>query len=325
MYERINMLDNLIFSLNSTIPLFLIMLLGYFLKKKNFFSEGFIADANKLVFHVALPVLLFLDMAQSDIRGSFDAPYVLFCAGSTTVSIIVIWALAKIFVRDKSLIGEFVQASYRSSAAILGVAFIQLIYGSAGMSGLMILGCVPLYNIFAVLILILECPTEEGNGEKLWPKLRHSFRKIVTNPIILGIVLGSIFGFFRIPLPKIASSGLEYIGRMTTPLALLAIGAGFKGKDALSEIKLTMIATMLKLVILPAAFIPLAVYFGFTGEKLVAILVMLGSITTPASYVMAKQMGHKGSLTASVCVATTVLSSFTLTLWLFILSCLNLL
>ena len=112
---------------------------------------------------------------------------------------------------------------------------------------------------------------------------------------------------------------------MTTPLALLAIGAGFKGKDALSEIKLTMIATMLKLVILPAAFIPLAVYFGFTGEKLVAILVMLGSITTPASYVMAKQMGHKGSLTASVCVATTVLSSFTLTLWLFILSCLNLL
>lgn len=319
------MLSNLIFSLNSTIPLFLIMLLGYFLKKKNFFTDDFISDANKLVFHVTLPILLFLDMAQTDIRGSFDGPYVLFCAASTTISILVIWLLAKIFIRDKTLVGEFVQASYRSSAAILGVAFIQLIYGKAGMTGLMILGCVPLYNIFAVLILILECPSDEGNGEGLFIKLRHSLLKIVTNPIILGIVFGSVFGFFRIPLPKIASSGLDYIGKMTTPLALLAIGAGFKGKDALSEIKLTSVATMIKLILLPAAFLPLAVYFGFTGEKLVAILVMLGSITTPASYVMARQMGHKGSLTASICVATTVLSSFTLTLWLFILSCMNLL
>lgn len=317
------MLDNLIFSLNSTVPLFLIMLLGYFLKRKNFLTDEFIADTNKLVFHVTLPVLLFMDMAQTDIRGSFDGPYVLFCALATIISISVIWLLARIFIRDRSLVGEFVQASYRSSAAILGVAFIQLIYGTAGMSGMMIIGCVPLYNIFAVLILVLECPAENKSDEKLSDKLKHSLVKIVTNPIILGIVFGSVFGFFKIPLIKIASSSLDYIGRLTTPLALLAIGAGFKGKDAISEIKLTSIATAIKLMILPAVFLPLAIHFGFTGDKLVAILIMLGSITTPASYVMARQMGHKGSLTASVCVCTTVLSSFTLTFWLFILSCMN--
>ena len=316
------MLNNLIFSLNSTVPLFLLMLLGYFLKKKNFFSEAFISDANKLVFNVTLPVMLFLDMAQTDIRGSFDGPYVLFCAVTTTVSILVIWSLAHILIRDKSLIAEFVQASYRSSAAILGVAFIQLIYGSAGMSGLMIIGCVPLYNIFAVLILVLEAP--DGSGQKdLSEKLKHSMFKIITNPIILGIVIGSVWGFFQVPLPKIAVSGLGYIGGLTTPLALLAIGAGFRGKEALSDIKLTGAATLIKLMILPAVFLPVAFYLGFGGEKLVALLVMLGSITTPSSYVMAKQMGHKGTLTASVCVCTTVLSSFTLTFWLFLMSCLG--
>ncbi len=58
-------------------------------------------------------------------------------------------------------------------------------------------------------------------------------------------------------------------------------------------------------MVLPALFLPLAVRFGFTDEKLVALLVMLGSITTPACYVMAKQMGHEGVLTGSVCVTTT--------------------
>lgn len=313
------MLSNLLFSLNSTVPLFCVMALGYFLRRKNFFSEEFLSNANKLVFHITLPVQLFLDMAQTDVRAVFDGKYLLFCAGVTLASILVIWLLAKLLIRDKTVVGEFVQACYRSSAAILGTAFIQLIYGTSGMSGLMILGSVPLYNIFAVLILALESPSSEHKGE-LSSKLKTSLVKIATNPIILGILVGFIFGFFRIPLPQMAQSTLGYVSKITTPLALLVIGAGFKGKAALGKLKLTTIATTVKLLLLPALFLPLAVYLGFTGEKLIALLVMLGSITTPASYVMARQMGHDGTLTASVCVTTTLFSSVTLTFWLFLCS-----
>lgn len=95
--------------------------------------------------------------------------------------------------------------------------------------------------------------------------------------------------------------------------------AGFKGRKALGYLKPTTIATVVKLMILPALFLPLAVHLGFTDEKLVALLVMLGSITTPACYVMAKQMGHEGVLTGSVCVTTTLFSAFSLTFWLFVL------
>ncbi|MDD6176291.1 MAG: AEC family transporter [Firmicutes bacterium] len=316
------MAENLIFSLNSTVPLFCVMALGYLLRRKNFFSEAFLANANKLVFHITLPVLLFLDMAQTDVRAVFDGSYVLFCAGVTALSIAVIWLLAKRLIRDKSVVGEFVQASYRSSAAILGTAFIQLIYGTAGMSGLMILGSVPLYNIFAVLILVLESPGERQKGS-LGAKLKDSLIRIASNPIILGILAGFVFGFFRIPLPKMVSSALDYVGKITTPLALLVIGAGFRGKAALGRLRLTAVATVIKLLILPAVFLPLAVLCGFTDQKLVALLVMLGSITTPASFVMAKQMGHEGTLTASVCVATTMFSAVTLTFWLFLCSSLG--
>lgn len=310
------MAESLIFSLNSTMPLFFIMLLGYLLHRKNFLTDDFVAMANKFVFNVALPVQLFRDLATMDVRASFDAKYVLFCAAVTTASILVIWALAKLFLKEKHIVGEFVQACYRSSAAILGAAFIQNIYGSSGMSGLMILGSVPLYNIFAVIILTLESPAldaKSGMGEKI----KKSLKGIVTNPILLGIAAGFVWSLLRLPMPTMANKTLSSLAGMTSPLALLAIGAGFKGREALGYLKPTAVATVTKLVILPAIFLPMAVHFGFTDQKLVALMVMLGSVTTPAGYVMAKQMGHEGTLTGSVCVTTTVFSALTLTFWVF--------
>lgn len=311
------MLESLIFSLNSTMPLFFIMLLGYILHRKNFLPDSFVATANKFVFNIALPVQMFKDLGTTDLRASFDGGYVLFCFAATASSILVIWGLAKLLLKNKSIVGEFVQACYRSSAAILGAAFIQNIYGTAGMSGLMILGSVPLYNIFAVLILTLESPSAQAQAS-LGEGLKRSFRGIITNPILLGIAAGFAWSLLGLPMPTMMTKTLSSLSSLTSPLALLAIGAGFKGKAALGYLKPTAVATVIKLVVLPAVFLPMAFYFGFRDEKLVALLVMLGSITTPAGYVMARQMGHEGVLTGSVCVTTTLFSALTLTFWVFL-------
>ena len=308
--------ESLLFSLNSTMPLFFVMVLGYLLRRFEFVKDDFVAMANKLVFYVSLPVQLFRDMASMDVRAVFDGKYVLFCAVVTTVSILVIWSLAKVLLKDKHIVGEFVQACYRSSAAILGAAFIQNIYGTSGMSGLMILGSVPLYNIFAILILTLECPTRVQKGS-MGAKLKKSVKNLFTNPILIGIVTGFVWSFFRLPMPTMAGKTISSIASLTSPLALLAIGAGFQGRAALGYLKPTAAATAIKLVVLPAIFLPIAVRLGFTDQKLVALMVMLGSVTTPSSYIMAKQMGHEGTLSGSVCVTTTVCSALTLTFWVF--------
>ena len=104
------------------------------------------------------PDLLIQDMVNNNFMEKFELGYVIFCAVATTISILTMWFLARIFMKDKSIIGEFVQASYRSSAAVLGAAFILNIYSDTGMVPLMIIGAVPLYNIFAVIILTVECP-----------------------------------------------------------------------------------------------------------------------------------------------------------------------
>ena len=167
------MLENILFSMNSTMPLFFIMLLGYVLHRTGFLSDAFVAGANKFVFYVALPVQLFRDLGKNDVRATFDGRYVLFCFAVTLACILVIWALAKLFLKGTGLVGEFVQVCYRSSAAILGSAFLQSIYGTAEMSSMMILGSVPLYNVMAVVILMLEGP-EAAQAGSMTAKLKKS-------------------------------------------------------------------------------------------------------------------------------------------------------
>ena len=163
--------ESLLFSLNNFMPLFFIMVLGCLLHRKKLLTKRLRGHGQQIRLQCRLPVQLFRDLATMDVRPAARA-YVLFCAAATTASILVIWGLAKLLLKDKHIVGEFVQACYRSSAAILGAAFIQNIYGTSGMSGLMILGSVLLYNIFAVVILTLESPSlspsaKSGMGEKI--------------------------------------------------------------------------------------------------------------------------------------------------------------
>lgn len=309
-------MEQLLFSLNATIPVFLIMVLGYILKQLHVVDDSFVKTLNSFNYKITLPVLLFRDISESDFYSVWDSRYVLYCFLVTLISITVIWITAGLVYHNKNQLGELIQASYRSSAAVLGIAFIQNIYGDSGMAPLMIIGTVPLYNVAAVLILSFTGPNSHGLDKA---SLKASLKGIITNPIIIGILLGMLVSACRIHFPLIITKTISNVSVLATPLALLGLGAGFEGKKALKQLKPTAAASLLKLVILPAIFLPLAIHMGFTDEKLVAILIMLGSPTTVSCYIMAKNMGHEGTLTSSVVVATTFLSSLTLTAFLFIL------
>ena len=152
---------------------------------------------------------------------------------ATLISIMAIAVVSRFFVK-REIRGEFVQASYRSSAALLGIAFIQNIYGDAGMAPLMIIGTVPLYNIMAVLVLSFMNPAA-GKLDKL--ALKKAAVGIVTNPILWGIAVGLIWSLCRIPQPEILKKSVDSVAALATPMGLMAMGAGFEGKKALAMVK----------------------------------------------------------------------------------------
>ena len=313
-------MKNLIFSLNATVPVFLLMALGFLFRKLGWIDEVFASKMNQFVFLVPLPLLVFEDLASVDFQKVWNLKFVLFCFFVTLASIALAGILSLLW-KNRGIRGEFIKASYRSSAALLGIAFIQNIYGDAGLAPLMIIGSVPLYNMMAVAVLSFFQPEQRKRDKLLWKK---TLKGIVTNPIIIGIAAGLFWSALRIPMPYVIEKTVSNIGAVATPLGLMALGASFDVQKALGKIKPVIAACMLKLVGFTAVFLPFAVMLGFRREELIAILVMLGSATTVSCYVMAKNMGHEGTLTSGVVMLTTVFSAFTLTGWLFILKSMNL-
>lgn len=306
-------MNNFIYSLNATLPIFLLIILGKVLYKIHLIDSHFTKIADKFVFVVALPAMVFHDLTANNMSNNFDGKYVLFCFCVTLISISVIWVLTPFFMKNKSEQGAFIQASYRSSAAILGLAFIENMYHGTGMAPLMIIGSVPLFNIFAVIILTLK----GDNNDKL--NLRTTILNIFKNPILISIFASLLFSFFDLHLPSFLDKAVENVGNTTTPLALISIGASFEGRKAIKKLKPTFLASFIKLLLLPILFLPVAVYFGYRNQELMAILIMLGSPSTVSCYIMAKNTGNDHILTSSIIVLTTLLSSVTLTLWIFIL------
>lgn len=314
-------MENFIYSINVTMPIFLVMVIGYILKQIGMLNDNFVTVANKFNFKVTLPFMLFKDIAGVDIKAVFDIKYVLFCAIVSTICFWVVWGTAKLLVRDKTIRGAFVQSSFRGSAAVMGLAFIQNIYGSSAMGPLMIVSAVPLYNIFSVIVLTFEANDSTGIDKKA--KIRQAGINICKNPIILSILAGLIVGLLGIQFPTLVNKTVSNVAHMATPLALITIGAGFEGRKALAKIAPTMASSMIKLVLQPLVFLPVAAWMGFSGEKMIAILIMLASPTTPSCYIMAKSMNNDEVLTASVIVTTTLMAAFTLTGWIFLLKTLG--
>lgn len=309
-------MENFIFSINSTMPVFLVILLGFVLKVKGFLSEEFADTANKFCFNIALPVMLFQDISKTDVRKDMDVKFFFYCLIVTIVMFGLVWVIAKICIREKSMVGAFAQAGARGSAAILGVAFVENICGDIGMTALMIVASVPFFNMLSVVILVCESPDDCKKGVG---KIKSSIINIVKNPIIIGILLGLIASLIQLNPPVILDRSLDYIGRTATPIALIAIGAGFNINEALTRLKPAIAASFIKLVGLPMLFLPLAIKLGFRDSEMVAILVMLAAPTTVSSYVMAKSMNNDHVLASNVIVITTLMASITLTAWVFVL------
>ena len=311
-------MNSLIFSVNATMPIFLIMIIGWVIRRVGIIDESFTIKANDYVFKIGLPVLLFKDLNSVDFHNNFSFNLLIYCMVVTTVMVALIWILTEIFMKEESEKGAFIQGAFRSSAAVLGIAFIENMYDSAGMAPMMIVGVVPLFNSYSVLVLTFKGMKDNDKGDKR-AVIKKAMVNIAKNPIIWGVILGLLSSLLEMDYPQVIDRTINGIAQTATPFALICVGASFEGGKAIKKIKPALFATFIKLIALPAVFLPFAIMLGFRYQELVSILVLLASPTTVTSFIMAKAMGNDEVLTSSIIVITTLFSIITLTGWIFIL------
>ncbi|MCK5145395.1 AEC family transporter [bacterium] len=288
-------------------PVFILILLGVFLKNRGLLEDTVNTGLSNLVYRVGLPALIFIKVSQSDLKTLWNGKAVALILISTLVIIIILWHLAKLRIKDKKIWGAFVQASYRSNCAIVGFAVIQNHFGEHGLThaSMLLIFIMLIYNSSAVILL-----NRAGQKHTMTPGL--FFKTLFTNPLILALLIALIFSFLKIQPPIYINSALNSLAKMVLPLALISIGAKLRlhiSKKYCNEIAL---ATALKLIILPVLQMIIAYLIGIRGELLGVITLMLASPTAVSSYVMAKALGADENLTAQIIVVSTAMAILTM-------------
>ena len=306
------MLDNFLFSLNVVVPVFLVMILGYVLKKTDVISAGFLTSGNKVVYYIGLPALLFRGVYTTDISEFMDFRFTAFALIATTASFFIIWGGAAIFLRqDKPVLGAFAQGAFRGSFALLGIPLILNMAGDAGMAraALVVVFVVPFFNVFSIMSLA-SC-----SGEKLGPLT--VILTVIKNPSNIMIVIGILLAVFNLSLPIMISGAINTTANIATPLALICLGGGmvFRGFD--TKFKYAVIASIIKCVIIPILFTVVAFLMGFRDYDLAVILIMGGIPSAVVAYAMAVQFGGDTYVAGTIVVITTFMSAVTLTIFIY--------
>ena len=313
-------MNELIFSLNTVMPLILLTVIGFFIKKINLLSDAFYPAAEKFVFRVALPCSLFLSVSRADPHTSFSISLVLFCVTAIVLSAFIIGALTVVFIKSNAQRGAFIQGGYRSNFALLGSALADRLFPTTGMAATSALMpfSIPLFNVIAVAIFNIFGPADKK--QSTGKIIKKTLKGIVTNPLIIGIALALPFMISGFTLPSIATGTLQYVANIASPLALICIGASISGGIERSTFAKATVSALIKTVFLPGIAVLIGIALGFRNVELGMILILFGSPTAVSSYIMAKNMDSDAKLAAQILLISTVLCAFTLFAGIYLLA-----
>ncbi|OGU73466.1 MAG: transporter, partial [Ignavibacteria bacterium RBG_16_34_14] len=306
-------MQNLIFALSLVVPVFLIVVLGYILKRIGIINENFITVSSKLVFNISLPALIFFEISAIDVSEILNIGQITFIYAGTLISFGLAWLIAEYISKSGKDKASFIQGSFRGNFAIVGLAIVVNYYGveNLGKASLVLAFTIPLYNILSVIALTVPLRKES--------QLNYisALLEIARNPLIIAVLAALPFSYLRIRIPDVIHTTGNYLSALTLPLALIGIGGFLSFRGITKSSSLTIVSTSLKLIILPALATFAAYLFGFNGMDLGIIFILFACPTAIASFIMAEAMGANSKLAANILLLTTLASVVTMTLGLF--------
>lgn len=301
------------------LPLFLMLSLGFGVKRARLVDDGALRQMNNLCFRVFLPILLFYNIYKTDIKSSFDGKLLLFAVGSVLASFLLTFLLIPRIEPENPRRGVLIQGIFRSNFIIFGLPVTISLYGAekAGAASILISVIVPMYNVLSVFAL------EFFRSGKVQPK--KLLRDVATNPLILGSAAGLLVLLSGIRFPEILDRTLSELSAIATPFALVILGASFHFDAVRGNKRQLILGLGGRLLVLPCMFLPLGVLCGFRGVELAALVAMFCSPTAVSSFTMAQQMGGDSELAGQLVVFGSAFSLVSLFGFIFVLKQLSLL
>lgn len=315
------MFSNLIIAFHTVFPLCVLLGLGAFLGKKGMCGPVTQKEGNNIVFKALLPCLIFKNIFYTDFNTDFDLFLVVFSVGVVFFQYGYGVVLSRILDDDVKCQGAIVHSVFRTNALIFGMAVLINMYGSGdvlGASSIAMAVVVPIVNVLAVITLE-RYRGGKADGAKI-------FRGVISNPIIVATLIALVLRGVGISnFPEFVNLSISSIAALTTPMALLFLGASVDVESIKRNSKKLVICIFSRLVVLPAILVTIAALVGFRESSLACVLVISGGPTAVAAYTMSVSMDSDSDFTGQMVAFTTTFSCGTIFLWIFILMQLGLL
>ena len=327
-------MESLLFAVNAVFPIVLMVVIGYVIKLIGFVNEDFIKRANKLVFRVFLPAMLFLNVYKINNLADIDFGYVGYVIGVTLVVFFIMLALVIKITPDDDKRGTLLQGTFRSNYALVGIPLATALFDAPGaaVATLLSVALIPTYNVLAVTSLSIF---RKGSDDKKGALgiIKRVGLGILKNPLILSIAAGCVALLIRIffvrfgvdfrlsdvtPVYKV----LESLSAVATPLSLIVLGGQFEFSAIKSLRREIIIGTLVKGAIVPLLALGFAYFFlrqSFSGAHFAAFVAAFATPTGVSTVPMAQELDGNVTLAGQLVVWTTLLSGFVIFLASFVL------
>ncbi len=305
-------MDSFRVAFNAVIPFLCYISSGYLVKQKGMVDDAFLQKLNSLVFRLLYPFMMFYSIYKAD-ASSLPRPFfILFCS----ISILVVEAAALLVVpriiKENFRRGVIVQAAYRGNFVLFGLPLALSLFGdeASSMAAIVVTIVAALYNTTSVFILEMFNTKEKAD-------LKATLVNVTKNPLLRGAVVGLVFFFLKLRLPKGLVEPIAAFSSMTTPLALFILGRTLHFDTVKNNLKYLIPTLSFKMVLIPAAVLAVAYAAGLRGVELFLIIGIHATPIATASYPMAQNMGGDGELAGQFVVLSTAACVVTLFLWVF--------
>lgn len=304
--------NSFLLSLNAIISIFTIMAAGYGAKRLLHLEKAYIGRFNSLVFYTLLPLMLFYNIYDSDIRGGVSLHSLTLALSVLLVLFLLTWVFIKRVEPQNSRRGVMIQASFRSNFLLLGIPLLREVCPGADLAtaSIMLAIIVPCFNALAVITL------ETFSRKQI--DFRQILLGIAKNPLIIASVVGLAANLSGLRLPDCLENPISQMGSSASPVALLLLGAQFEFRDVRLHRRNLAVCTVLRLLVYPGAALSLAALSGLRGPEFAVLISVFATPTAVSSFSMAAQMGGDPELAASAVTVTTLLSSVTMFFWIFL-------
>ncbi len=314
-------MESFIFSINAILPIFLIMLLGYFIKRVGIVDKNFFNLATKFCFKIVIPIMLFNNIINNNLLDVVQPKLVIVALASILVFCLLLQIGGLLFIKDPATRGTFIHVCYRGNFLFFGIPILESICGDQGVAiaSMIIAFVVPLYNILGVLVLTLNRRHDGDCTDNLGKKMKTALYNIITNPIIIGIFAGFVFYLCKIPLPGVFAKSISSVAAIGTPLALMIVGASIDFKTNKNKLPISILATSIKTVIYPIAVMIIGYLVGIRGINMAVLMVVCGTPSATTTYIMAHQMNSDYELASQTILLTNSICAVTICIGIFFL------